>query len=365
MLGEIDALVDAGRRAPGSDAERRSALHLERRLAELGRPVERQSIVVWPNWPPALALFAALSVVASVASVSMPKLGAALALAGALLTLVEGGLLLPTVRRLLGRRASQNVISWGDGARPGLLLLVAHYDAGRGHIRLRPMFWAQLAVLACCLARLPGVEGLILTAVQFVPTAALVVAIALLVEVALAATPSSENDNASGVALALQLIERLGEERLEHFEIGVLFSGGQTALSAGMRGFLKRHRRQLARDRTIILNLDQVGSGELRYTRREGALFTLRSHAQLVAVCEAIAEDEEEAGAGVVVNREASDGFAARAAGLPALTITCRDARGRAPARVEEVVLERAEGFCLELIRRLDAEIGAELSPSA
>ena len=192
--------MEVGRRAPGSDAERRAARHLESRLGELGRKAESESIDVWPNWPLAYALFAAFGVVGSVLSVSIPIAGAILALAGALLLFLDAGVLLPTLRRLLGRRASQNVISWGDGDKPGLLLLVAHYDAGRGGLALsakaterraalgkllrRPfgglelLFWAQALVLVCCLARLPGLDGLLLTVLQFVPTVALIVAIA-------------------------------------------------------------------------------------------------------------------------------------------------------------------------------------------
>ena len=64
-----------------------------------------------------------------------------------------------------------------------------------------------------------------------------------------------------------------------------------------MRAFLKRHRDQLAQDRTVFLNVDRVGSGSVRYTRREGALLTLRCHAQLVALGDQIAEDDDDASA--------------------------------------------------------------------
>jgi hypothetical protein len=289
LLAEIDALTEAGRRAPGSDAERRAARHLENRLRELGRDAEPESIDAWPGWPLAYALLAGLGVVGSVLSVSVPLLGAALALAAALLTFLDAGVLLPTLRRALGRRASQNVVSWGDRDRPGLLVLVAHYDAGRGGLALgrkaqerrasfghlvrrplgalEPLFWAELAVLACCLLRLPGLAGTLLTAIQFVPTVVLIVATALLVDVALAGTKSGENDNASGVALALRLAERFGPggDSLEHFDVHVLFTGSQKAVTAGMRAFLKRHEHELAPERTVFL-------GPRRGRRRHRAL---------------------------------------------------------------------------------------------
>jgi len=390
LRSDIEALVDVGRRAPGSDAERRAAAYLKKRLEGLGRQVEVESVDAWPAWPLAYAILAVLAVVGSVLSVSAAALGAALALVAALLTFLDAGVLLPTLRRLLGRRASQNVVSWDDGGKPGSLLLVAHYDAGRGGIALgekaetrraafgnlvrrpigplEPLFWAQLAVLVCCVLRLAGLSGPLLTVVQFIPTVLLIVAVALLLDIALSPTKAGENDNATGAALALRLAERFGGGRLDHFDVHVLLTGGQKAVAAGSRSFLKRHKRELGRERTVILNLDAVGSGTVRYTSREGPIVAIKSHPQLVQLCQAIADDDEDEnafGARPLVNRSPSDGYAARAAGLPAITIGCRGRLDYVPARVDAEAIERAEGFCAELIRRLDAEVGPDLAAPA
>jgi Peptidase family M28 len=390
LRSDIDALVDVGRRAPGSDAERRAAAYLKKRLEGLGREAEVESVDAWPAWPLTYAILAAAAVVGSVLSVSVPALGAALALVAALLTFLDAGVLLPTVRRLLGRRASQNVVSWGDRDRPGVLILVAHYDAGRGGIALgqkaetrraafgnlvrrpigplEPLFWAQLAILACCVLRLAGLSGLLLTVVQFVPTVLLIVAVALLLDIALSPTKAGENDNATGAALALRLAERFGGGRLEHFDVHVLLTGSQKAVAAGARSFLKRHKRELSRERTVVLNLDAVGSGTVRFTTREGPVVAIKSHPQLVQLCQAIAEDDEDEnafGARPIVNRSPSDGYAARAASLPAITIGCRGRLDYVPARVDAEAIERAESFCAELIRRLDAEVGPDLAAPA
>jgi len=264
LLAEIDALTEVGRRAPGSDAERRAAAHLEERLRELGREAETEPVEVWPNWPLAYAILVALAVAGSVMSVSVPLLGALLALLAALLTFLEAGVLRPTLRRLLGRRASKNVVSWGDRDKPGLLILAAHYDAGRGGIALsekadarraafghlvrrsigplQPLFWAELAVLVCCVLRLAGLSGLLLTVLQFIPTVILIVAVALLIDIAMSATRGGENDNASGVALALSLAERFGGGKLEHFDVHLLLTGGQKAVASGSRAFLDLHK---------------------------------------------------------------------------------------------------------------------------
>jgi Peptidase family M28 len=386
VLAEAESLA-AGfpGRLPGSDAERRAARHLEARLRDLGRPTEIEPVDAWPNWPVAYAVHAVLGIAGSVLAVSVPALGASLALAAALLTFLDASGI-PTTRRLLGRRASQNVVSWGDRAAPGALLITAHCDIGRGGLvlaerweerraalgrlarrpigTLEPFFWALVAVVACCLLRLPGVEGTVLTAIQFVPTVALIVAVPLLLDIALSPPEPGENDNASGAALALALASR-SSDRLEHFGVHVVLTGAQKAVAQGMRTFLRRHRAELGRARTVVMNLDEVGAGMLRWTRREGALITLRSHAQLTALCEALAEDDEDAHARPLVNRAPSDGYAACAAGLPAITISCRNELDCAPRRIDLESLRLAETFCAELIARLDAEVGPNLDQAS
>jgi Peptidase family M28 len=365
-FAEAEALVDGfGARAPGSDSERRAARHLAGRLRALGREAELEAFSVWPAWPLAYALHAGLAIVGSALSVELPVAGAALALVAFLITLLDVSGTLATTRRLLGRRASQNVVSWGDRAAPGALVLVAHYDSGRGGLvrrdawrrrlavvgPLSPFLWSLVAVLACCLVRLAGVEGTWLSMVQFVPTVVLIVAFALLLDVAMAAVQQGENDNASGVALALRLAERAEPEL---FGVHVVLTGSQKALAEGMRSFVRGHKDELARERTVVLNLDQVGDGSPRYTRREGALPTLRSHPQLVR----LAEDMP---ARPLSNRVPSDGFAARSAGIASITISCRSKGGDATARLDERALGAAEVFCLQLIERIDSELGPEL----
>ena len=112
-------------------------------------------------------------------------------------------------------------------------------------------------------------EGAALTAAQFALTVALIATLLLLVDVWLSPTVPGAGDNASGVALALALAERLGGA-LDHFSVNVVLTGAQESGADGMRAYLRRHRGDLPRDRTVVLNLDEVGAGTVRYTRREG-----------------------------------------------------------------------------------------------
>ncbi|HEX2231921.1 MAG TPA: M28 family peptidase [Thermoleophilaceae bacterium] len=422
MREEIERLVDFEGRAPGSDAERRAAEHLIERLREMGREAEAEGIDTWPNWPMTYALHVAVAVVGSVVSVTIPVLGAALVLLATVLTFLDANGIAFTTRKLFGRRASQNVVSREEGDKGGTIVLVAHYDSGRSGLAfnrriqerratfnklikrqigpLQPLFYSMVAVLVCTLLRVPGIENTILTVIQFLFTVLLIVALPFLIDTALAPAVPGANDNASGVATALRLADRFGGE-LEHFDIHVLFTGSEEALAQGMRSYLKKHTLDLDVERFVFLNLDEVGIGTVRYTSREGLLLPVASHSQLVEMCDEIVEDMEEEreeeedsdddeddidpalkhdddddeedrpGPRKLVSRNVSDAFAARSAGYPAITITCKGRLDYTPThhqvsdlpdRIDDEALDRAYDFCAELIERIDKTVGPDMA---
>ncbi len=268
---EIEAIAGEGGRAPGSDGERRVAEWARERLVELGR-AETTTIEqarCWPRWALAYALHGALAIVGSALSVSEPALGATLVAVAIALTLLDGTGVLLTTRRLLGERGTQNVVSRPrGGASPGTsnvvshppaaaaseanVLLVAHCDSGRGREGrlVQPLWWALVAVLACCLLRVAGLDGTAFTAVQFVPTVALIATTALLLEIALSATPEV-GDQGRGVQLALALAAR---HRQSQPNLWIVLTGARHASGQGMRAFLHAHRHELPRERTAIVN---------------------------------------------------------------------------------------------------------------
>ena len=376
-LKEIDDLVAFEGRAPGTDAERRAAVHLERRLRELGRDADTEPTSIHPNYPVTHAIHALIAIVGSVLSVTVPVAGAALVLFATVSAFgdLSGSFLL--VRRLTGRRASQNVVSTEGGEKPGIVILCAHYDAGRGGTlfspraverratlgRLlrrglgpfEPFFWSMVLILLCTIVRLVGVEGTPLTLVQFLPTVVLIASIPLLVDIALSDVVPGANHNASGVATVLRLAERYGGQ-LEHFDVWVLLPGADSGLLLGTRAWLRRHRRELDRERTVFVNVEAAGDGTVRWIEKEGLAAAMRYHPTLVELCERIGD-----GRGIT-SRDATSALAARAAGFPAITITARNAMDYAPERIEAEALERTYDFCGALLERLDESIGPELA---
>ena len=364
-IREIAGLTAHRGRAAGTDAERRAAVYLRDRLEALGRPAELQTAHVRPRFGLTHAIHALLAIFGSVVAAANAPVGAAIVLVAAVSTFLDAAGLLHLVRRLTGRRVSQNVESRIDEGKPGTLVLVAHYDAAREAPSFRlatrvlrdpwlAMLIAMLAVLVCIGLRALDVEGTALTAAQFVPTVFLILMVPPLADIELSGAGAGAADNAAGTAVVLRLAEELGDQ-LEHFDVWVVLTGAQKPFALGMRAWLRLRRKELDGVSTVVLNIDGVGDGALTYGRREGALFALRTHRQLVKICEDVSEDGGH-GARPRVVHDSSDAAAALARGLPALTVS-------SPGTIlDPVALERTYEFCLELAERVDAEVGPRLA---
>jgi hypothetical protein len=385
-IREIEELVAFEGRWPGTDAERRAAGHLEQRLRALGRDADVEPTSIFPNYPVTHAIHALIGIVGSVLSVYEPVVGAALVLFAAVSAFGDLTGTFYLVRRLTGRRASQNVSSMERGDKPGVVILTAHYDAARtgtvfsaraverratfgklirrGLGPFEPFFWALFLILVCAIGRLVGLEGTAFTVVQFVPTVVLIASIPLLIDISLSDVVPGANDNASGVATVLRLAERYSG-RLEHFDLWVVFPGAEEALLVGMREWMRVHKRELDIERTIFLNVDIAGNGTVRWIDKEGLVAAMRYHPALVSLCEEIGDGR------AMTSRNATDALIPRAAGYPAITITARNALDYAPNwhqptdtpdRIDLESLDRTYDFCCALIERLDASIGPRLA---
>lgn len=385
-MKEIEHLVAFDGRWPGTDAERRAGRHLEQRLQALGRDAEVEPASVHPNYPVTHAIHALIGIVGSVLSVTVPVAGAALVLFATISAFGDLSGTFHLVRRLTGRRASQNVSSTEGGDKPGVAILTAHYDAARtgavfsrraverratfgklirrGIGPFEPFFWSLFVILVCTILRLIGFESTGFTIVQFIPTVVLIASIPLLVDIALSDVVPGANDNASGVATVLRLAERYGG-RLEHFDVWVVFPGAEEALLLGMREWMRMHKRELDPERTVFLNVEIAGNGTVRWIEKEGLVTAMRYHPTLVDLCEEIGD-----GRGMI-SRNATDALVARAAGFPAITITSRNALDYAPNwhqptdtpdRIDLDSLDRTYAFCCALLERLDESIGPELA---
>jgi Peptidase family M28 len=381
-------------RLTGTDAERRAANRLAERLRGLGRPVDIEPTYVHPQSVLVQALHCLVAFAGSLAAISSPAVGFALVLLAATSMYLDLNYRLYLFRALFFRRGSQNVVSPGqDPDAPARLVICAHMDAARSGVLYAPrrarrtariqerspvplgpyrvLFWSMALLLPLLGARMAGVDSNALSVLQLLPTLVLLIGVFLLVESEISEVVPGANDNASGVAAAVSLAAELTSDPPRNLDVWVVLDGGEECQQEGMRSFVRKHRKGFDRGRTFFLAIDSVGRGDVRFETSAGWLVSFGMDRRLIELCAAIAdadaEDEGVYGAAPLAIGSAGDSMPPRLARMRAIGITCRDANGAVPNRhlptdtpdrIDPDALERAHAFALELVRRLDADLG-------
>jgi hypothetical protein len=295
--------------------------------------------------------------VASVLSVYAPSLGLLLAAATPISAFGDLTGSYHLLRALTPVRASQNVVSEEDNDKPGLIVLVAHYDAPltamlfgpRLKLWPRAMFISLAVITVCAGARTLGLESTLLTFIQFIPTVVLIALTPLFIDAAIAETGKGSADNAAGVATVLRLAAS-HSGKLRHFDLAVLLTGASAHCGLGMRAWLKRHRKELSPQATAVITVDNVGGGTAVYAAKEGPVLASRMHPTLVEIARESGEPYTSA--------ELSDAYLCRGAGVPALRISTTEAETDS---VDPDTLARVHDFTAGLLERIDEEIGPHL----
>lgn len=353
----IDEVTSIGPRRAGSEAERRTARMLQQHLTDAGREAELEPTRVRPNFAITHLIHAVAGIVASVLSVYVPIAGLLLAAAATVSAVgdLTGSFYL--VRSLMPLRASQNVVSDEEGDKPGLVVLVAHYDAPiTGMLTDRRLRWWPRALIGslalitfCALGRLAGIQATPFTIIQFIPTVLLIGLTPVFADTAISETTDGKTDNAAGVAAAVELAESHAG-RLTYFDLMVVLTGASAQFGLGMREWLRAHRKQLDPEATAVIALDNIAGGEPVIAIKEGPVFSSRMHPMLVEIAREIETVE------TYEPREVSDAYLARSAGLPTLRISAPEGD-----EVDPDTYKHISKFTATLLERLDEEIGPRI----
>lgn len=350
-------LATFDRRGAGSDAELRAARWLAAQLRDGGREVVIEPFWCRPNWALANAWHVGLGLAGSLVSVSSPRVGGALILV-ALLSLISDGLSGASLGRLLTpERASQNVIGLPPPAtrdKRVRLILTANYDAGRlglayrdrsrtllgplrrltrgfgpGWIGWLAIFLAWLLVTA--VLRLEGHHGSVVGVIQLLPTVALVLALAVLLELASSEFGPAAADNGTGVAAVISVALALDAAPPAEAAVEVVLSGAGDGSGIGLRRYLRARRQALRTENSVVLGVGACGAGLPRWWHSDGTFVPVRHFAGLRALCGQLAQEDPGLELAATRGRGSSPALPARLAGLPSIAIGCLDRRGLVP----------------------------------
>jgi Zn-dependent M28 family amino/carboxypeptidase len=170
------------------------------------------------------------------------------------------------------------------------------------------------------------------------------------------------NDNASGIAVLLNLAEEL--EGLQHTTLWLVATGSKEAGLHGARAFLRHY--PFPRESTYIINLDTVGRGQLGIIVWEGKLFARQADPQLVKLAGDSESDDITIDADPLVYRTTNtDAQVPLVRGFRAMSIVSLEA-GRPAFRhwptdtlenIHPELLERAARLVIGIARRLDRQV--------
>ena len=381
MLDKIlEGLTAFPHRSPTTQAEKKAAEYLQERLKELGLPAAGEPFTAATTFSWIYFILYFGFVVAIGVHYFFPLAGLLIAIIFTVLFVGEQLTYFSPLSRLVPRGKSQNVLARLEPeSAERRLILVAHYDTSKTALAfapgaakyLRPIFLASLVMIVTTLFGLgfhfvsAHVRGSALDYMLVLPALYFLYAAALMLEREVRGQPvQGAADNASGVAVAVELFRRIqAAGGLPGWSVWLLLTGAEEVGMAGMSAFLNVHGPELDKTRTIFLNFDNLGTGNLTYITGEGMLKQLPADPELLRLAEQISKEEPfEDVRGRVYNILTLDTLVARARGYRALSFMGLNENGvpwpwhwhnDVLDNVDRELIQLAAEFAWTLIQRL------------
>lgn len=375
----LKKLTGLPHRGATTKEEQQAAEILRQQLAELNidATIERFKAITSYSWE---VIFISLTMIAGLlVSPFLSKIGTAIVLLGFWNYVRHFTGRTTIFTPLIPKKQSQNVIAQIPSAAVTNknVLLMAHYDSARASAVFAPervknfrqsfllntcagivsiiwaylgeywgaSLWFKLTCLALSVVHLVNISIHLHreTCHQFVPGA---------------------NDNASGVAAVLAVVEKLRRQPLQNSKLWVAFTGCEEAGIQGARAFFKKHWTELPTESTAIINIDNVGSGNLHYVTGEGMLLFYNFDEALINQCQLLAQSPPFENVRPLEYRRAYfDTLVFVQHGYPCTTLIALDNDQLIPhwhwytdtvENIDEKTIRQTADFAAELIRRLD-----------
>ncbi len=179
-------------------------------------------------------------------------------------------------------------------------------------------------------------------------------------------TPGA-NDNASGVSVLLETAREVKNSPPDFIETCFLTTGCEEAGTVGMIRFLEEYK--LDKKKTFFINMDNIGSGDLKYIMQEGVLKRYASNDKLVKKASLSAREKPEIKvSGASYHLLTTDATAALARDYNAMTILAMNKEGQLPnwhwhtdtvERIEKDNLLTARTLALRILYNIDKSVNS------
>jgi len=282
------------------------------------------------------------------------------------------------VSRVLPHRVSRNVIAETPSESGKVnMVVVAHYDSARAALSFHPRLVGNFRLSFSMMISGIFATGLLALANLIVQAATGHTNLGVWIGSAVVSTyllfplfimlhreavmdyTSGANDNASGVAGMLALMDKVSEEEFG----GVMFvaTGAEEVGTAGMIAFLKENGERL-KD-ALIVNLDNLGTGHVCYIDCEGMLLGHKSSPVLLWLASQVMEKKKFPIWRTGYRLLSTDATPALARGYQAMSVMAFDDEGKLPNwhwetdtvdRIEMENIEAVRGFLWNLARKIE-----------
>jgi hypothetical protein len=287
FIGRLEG--DFPARAPTTAQERGAQEAVAEELARRGLEVERQPFRFSRSLYSVIALHCGIAVLGSACYPWQPWLAAGLQTFAMVSYLLDCHYRGYWLRRLFPQGDSQNIIARlpSAGTMRRRIVFIAHADAAPAGWMFSPFFlwlvhqnwperlcllrkqmfgWTAVTTGLVALDVICGLTGYWFPILYYIASLSSAVPLVLLTQMALSRQISpGANDNLSGCAALVLLSERLSRQQPEGVEIYFVVAGCEESGRGGAWALARRMHDAWDRERTIIIGLDMVSGGVLRY----------------------------------------------------------------------------------------------------
>jgi len=375
----LNQLAGLPHRGATTEEEKQAAELLKQNLMAQNIPAKLESFMARTSYSWEVILFSATMIIGLLISPFLSKLGTAIVLLGfwnyARHFMGRSTLFTP----IIPKKKSQNVVAEIPAMQVSdkNIILMAHYDSARASSVFAPnmvknfrqsfLLNTYVGFFSIIWAYLGDYWGLSLWFKFVCIGLSIVHLINIIIHIRRETFHNfvpGINDNASGVAAVFAVVEDLKKIPLQNSNIWIVFTACEEAGIQGAKAFYHKHWPDLPADKTAVINLDNIGSGNLHFVTGEGMLLYYNFDESIIHVCEELTKQTKYSDVKPLEYRRAYfDTLVFTQHGYPCTTLIALDDNGHIPNwhwytdtidNINEKVINHAADFAIDMVRLID-----------